>query len=296
VTVEFESFGDLFASLGRYILEVLVIVVVFVGLTRATNFFVIRSLRSRAALHRALRVEAPDDQRTETAIRVVTATVRAFFAVIATIAILSEIGIHTTALFASVSIVAIALGFGAQYLVKDYISGVLILLENQYRIGDHIDIVGVSGSVEDITLRATVLRDSSGTVHHVPNGEVRVASNHSRQFVKLILDLRVAYSEDAQHVMGVINRVGQSMADDPDWSADILVAPYAMRIQDFADSAMVIRVGGKTTPARRSAILGELRLRLKSAFDAEGIEIPYPQLVVHSSTYQRTDGVPLTLE
>jgi moderate conductance mechanosensitive channel len=122
----------------------------------------------------------------------------------------------------------------------------------------------------------------------------RVASNHSRQFVKLILDLRVAYSVDAQHVMDVINRVGQSMADDPEWSADILVTPYAMRIQDFADSAMVIRVGGQTTPARRGAILGELRLRLKSAFDEEGIQIPYPQLVIHSSTYQRTDAVPLT--
>lgn len=283
MTFEYDSVQDLLGSLGEHILYILFIIAIFAVLLRIVTFLIERIVRNRAVFRRRFGYDPPDDQqRTETAIHVLTTTARGVFAIVTTIAVLSAIGINTTALLAGVSIASIAVGFGAQYLVKDYISGLLILMENQYRVGDDVQIGGVSGTVEDMSLRSTVIRDTSGAVHYVPNGEVRIASNRSKDFARLNLAIGVAYSTDLTKAMKIIDRVGQELAMDELWKDDILDPPYAVRLNDFTDSAVVLKVGGKTRPMRQWAVQGELRLRLKQAFDAEGIEMPFPQLVVHS--------------
>jgi small conductance mechanosensitive channel len=202
------------------------------------------------------------------------------------------LGVNLGAVLASVSLVTIAVGFGAQYLVRDYLSGILILTEDQYRVGDSVEVNKISGTVEDMRLRLTVLRDGDGTVHHIPNGEIRVASNKSKVFSKVNELVTVGYGVDLRQVFQIIDRVGADLADDPEWKGSIRDPLYASRIQDLGDKGIIVKVNGETNPGRAGAVAGEFRLRLLDAFAHEGIEIPYPQIVVHreSARLQLSDG------
>lgn len=283
MTVEYDSFRSLLEALGGHIFIIVFFVVFFSILLRITTYLIRKIVWNRAVVTRSFGHETTGDrQRTETAIRVLSTAARGFFIILTILVILGELGVNTTALLAGVSIASIAVGFGAQYLVKDYISGILILLEDQYKVGDYIQISGVSGTVEDLSLRSTVLRDSSGTIHYVPNGEVRIASNLSKDYARVRLDIGVAYSADLTRAMEIIDRVGYELAMDEPWREAILEPPHAVRVDNFTDSAVILRVDGRTRPNSLRAVQGELRLRLKKAFDAEGIEMPFPQLVVHA--------------
>jgi len=178
-------------------------------------------------------------------------------------------------------VAGIAIGFGAQSLVKDIIAGVFVLLENQYRVGDVVRIAGVDGLVEAINLRRTVLRDMDGVVHVVPNGEVRVASNLTKEWSRVNLNISVGYGEDLDRVMAVIDRVGLELAQDPQWRDAILTPPRSLRVDKFGDSGIEIKVLGDTRPLKQWDVMGELRKRLKRAFDQEGIEIPWPHMKVY---------------
>jgi small conductance mechanosensitive channel len=184
-------------------------------------------------------------------------------------------------MIAGVGVVGIAIGFGAQSLVKDIIAGLFILLENQYRRGDVVKIADTSGLVEDINLRRTLLRDLDGIVHSVPNGEIRVASNLTKGYSRVNLNISVGYNEDLDRAIAVINRVGKELAEDPAWSAQILKPPQVLRVDNLGDSGIDIKVTGDTKPIQQWAIMGELRLRIKKAFDREGIEIPWPHTKVY---------------
>jgi len=207
--------------------------------------------------------------------------------VVALIMIISEFGINVGPLLAGVGIAGLALGFGAQHLVRDFLAGLFIILEDQYRVGDVICIDGTCGGVEGITLRKTVLRDLDGVQHHIPNGEIRKASNLSKGFSRVNLNIGVAYKEDLDKVIEVINRVGREMAEDPKWK-EVLVeepitksqAPQVLGVDDFADSAIIIKVVGSTKPLQQWNVARELRKRIKIAFDKEGIEIPFPQMSI----------------
>jgi small conductance mechanosensitive channel len=195
--------------------------------------------------------------------------------------ILSEIGINIAPVLAGFGIVGIAVGFGAQYLVRDLIAGIFVLIENQYRVGDVASIAGFTGTVEMVDLRKTVLRDLDGIVHHIPNGEIKVASNYTRHFSRIKLDMPVSYNTDLEHAMNVINRVGQELAQDNNWKDKILTPPKAIRINNFGNSGIEIRIVGDCKPMEQWTLTGELRLRLKKAFDNEGIEIPWPHTKVY---------------
>jgi len=184
---------------------------------------------------------------------------------------------------AGAGIVGLAFGFGGQYLIRDVIAGLFIILENQYRIGDVVELGAVSGMVEDISLRRTVLRDLDGTVHYVPHGEVKKASNLSQGFSRVNLDIGVAYGSDIGRVAAAVDRVGRELAADPRWREDIVQAPQFVRVQDLAGSAVIIKVLGETRPLRQWDVAGEMRRRLLDAFAREGIEIPFPQRTVHIS-------------
>ncbi len=176
-----------------------------------------------------------------------------------------------------------ALGFGGQYLIRDLISGMFIIMENQYRIGDVIKVGTTAGIVEDITLRMTTLRDLDGTVHHIPHGEVTQVSNLTKTFARVNLDIGISYNANIEHVIEVVNRVCQELAEDPDWKDKIIETPKFIRVSDFADSSVIIKILGDTKPLEQWDVAGELRKRLKIAFDNEGIEIPFPQRVIHQA-------------
>jgi len=198
--------------------------------------------------------------------------------VIVAFMILGELNINIAPILAGLGIVGIAVGFGAQYLIRDLIAGVFILLENQYRVGDVAKVVDIAGLVEEVHLRKTVLRDLDGIVHHVPNGEIRVASNYTRRFSRVNLDVSVAYSTDLDHAISVINRVGQELAEDEQWKERIIKPPQVLRVNKFGDSGIDIKILGDVQPIEQWAVMGELRLRLKKAFDEAEIEIPWPHV------------------
>ncbi len=220
-------------------------------------------------------------KRSETLSGVLVASLQAVVIAVVTFMMLSEIGLNIAPMIAGVGVVGIAIGFGAQSLVKDIIAGLFILLENQYRRGDVVKIADTSGLVEDINLRRTLLRDLDGIVHSVPNGEIRVASNLTKGYSRVNLNISVGYNEDLDRAIAVINRVGKELAEDPAWSAQILKPPQVLRVDNLGDSGIDIKVTGDTKPIQQWAIMGELRLRIKKAFDREGIEIPWPHTKVY---------------
>jgi small conductance mechanosensitive channel len=197
--------------------------------------------------------------------------------------ILSEAGVAIGPLLAAAGIAGIAFGFGGQYLIRDIISGLFITLENQYRIGDVVCFDGTCGLVEDITLRMTTLRNLDGTVHHIPHGEIKTVSNLTKHYARVNLNVGVSYGSNLEHVIEVVNRVGRELAEDPAWKEHVTKAPQFLRVDDFADSAVIIKILGETKPIKQWDVTGELRKRLKIAFDKEGIEIPFPQRVVHTA-------------
>jgi len=201
--------------------------------------------------------------------------------IVAIVTILPEFGVNITAALAGLGIAGLAIGLGAQSLIKDIIAGIFILLEDQYRVGDVVKIAGIGGLVEKIDLRRTVLRDLDGIVHTIPNGEIRVASDLTKGYSRVNLNVPVAYGEDLDHVIEVINRVCKEMAEDPKWSADFVSTPKVLRVDNLGNSGIDIKILGDTKPLRQWDVMGELRLRIKRTFDKEGIEIPWPHTKVY---------------
>jgi moderate conductance mechanosensitive channel len=206
--------------------------------------------------------------------------VQAFIFVIAGLMILREFSIDVGPAVAGLGIVGIAVGFGAQSLVRDYFNGVLILLENQFSIGDVVTIAGVTGSVEDLTLRRTTLRDLDGVVHTVPNGEIKVASNRTRTWARINQDVTVAYGTDIERATEVVDRVGRELAEDPAWKGRIIEPPHVERVEALGEYGITLKILGSMLAIDQWAAGGELRKRLLAAFTANGIEIPRPQRVV----------------
>lgn len=224
--------------------------------------------------------------REETLISISNAAIKVGVVIVGIMLILSELGVDIGPLLAGAGIAGVALGFGAQSMVKDYLSGMLIILENQYRVGDVIRINNedrISGVVERITVRQTVLRDLDGMVHHVPNGEIIIATNMTMEYSSVNLDVGVGYDTDFEKLEKIVNEVGTELMKDKNWREKITEAPKFERVDDFADSAIMIKILGKTQPMEQWAVTGELRKRLKKAFDKNGIEIPFPQRTIHQA-------------
>lgn len=225
--------------------------------------------------------DAEEKMRENTLIRVFNWIINIVVYLVAGLMILQEMGVPIGPLLTSAGIVGVAVGFGSQYLVKDIITGFFLIFENQYRIGDEVEFNGTRGIVEDITLRVTSLRDFNGTVHTVPHGDITRVSNYSKSFAKINFNIGVSYSADIDHVINVITRVCNGLAADPEWQDMIIKAPYFLRVNALGDSSVEFKIVGETKPQMQYAVTGELRKRLKKEFDKEGIEIPFPQVVVH---------------
>ncbi len=195
--------------------------------------------------------------------------------------VLSEIKVSIGPILAGFGIIGIAVGFGAQYLIRDLIAGIFILMENQYRVGDVARVADVSGLVEQINLRKTVLRDLDGIVHHIPNGEIKIASNFSRHFSRVNLNISVSYGTDLDSAIEVINRVCQEMYEEEEWQKKMISPPKVLRVDKLGDSGIDIKVLGDVKPLEQWGIMGQLRLRIKKEFDKLGIEIPWPHTKVY---------------
>jgi small conductance mechanosensitive channel len=219
--------------------------------------------------------------------------IRFFVVVIAGLMILEEaFRLDIGPAIAGLGIAGIAIGLGTQHLVRDYLNGALILIENQYARGDVVRIAGVSGKVEDFTLRRTTLRDQDGTVHTVPNGEITVASNLTRVFARVNQDVQVVYGTDIEKATDVVNGVGQGLADDPEWAPRILEAPGVERVSALGESGITLKILGTVRASEQWAVGGELRKRLLAAFQENGIEIPQPQRIVLTQLAARDASPP----
>ena len=261
-------------------LRILLIIVGAYLLQRVLNAFITKAVRLAVVRDATMSAES-EKKREDTLIYIFKTTLRVIVLVIAVLMILQELGVDIGPILAGAGIVGLAVGFGGQYLIRDIISGLFIILENQYRIGDVAKINDTAGLVEEITLRKTTLRDLDGIVHHIPHGEVTIVSNLSKEFSRVNLNIGVSYSSNLEHVIEVVNRVGNEMAAEPGWKESILKAPQFLRVDDFGDSSVVIKILGDTLPLKQWEVTGELRKRLFVAFNKEGIEIPFPQRVVH---------------
>lgn len=222
------------------------------------------------------------EKRQKTLIRIFSGALKVFVWVVAVMMVLSELGINIGPVLAGAGILGVAIGFGAQYMVRDFLAGLFIILENQYRIGDVVCLDGTCGAVEDIDLRKTVLRDLDGVVHHIPNGEIKKSSNLSKNFARVNLNVGIAYKENLDKVIKIVNKIGGDMAEEPEWKEFITKPPQFLRVDSFGDSAVIIKILGETKPLKQWEVTGELRKRIKIAFDREGVEIPFPQISVWS--------------
>ena len=237
-----------------------------------------RTVRARSKGRHAKEEQA---RRSQTLSGFITTAIGITIAAAAIFMVLSEVGIDITPLLAGAGVIGIAVGFGAQSLIKDFLSGLFIILEDQYSKGDVVRIAGIAGLVEDVNLRRTVLRDLDGIVHSIPNGQITTASNFTRNWSRVNLNIAVAYGEDLDKVMAVIDRVGQELAEDKYFGKLIRKAPQVLRVDNLGDSGIEIKILGETKPIKQWEVTGELRKRLKKAFDEEGIEIPWPHLKLY---------------
>jgi small conductance mechanosensitive channel len=210
---------------------------------------------------------------------------------IAVMMILRELGIDIGPILAGVGILGLAVGFGAQSLVKDFLAGMFVLVENQYNVGDVVRLAGVAGLVEKLTLRATTLRDLEGKVHIIPNGTIDVVTNMTREFSRFVLDVGIAYKENVDSVMALLKEIGDEMAADPEYSKLITGPLEVLGVEDFGDSAVVIRVRFTTEPIQQWTVGREFRRRVKNTFDAKGIEIPFPHRTIYLGEGAPMDGI-----
>jgi small-conductance mechanosensitive channel len=221
-------------------------------------------------------------QRSKTLGRVVTQALGLFLLTIAFFMILSELEVDITPLLAGAGVAGIAIGFAAQNSIRDFIGGFVIMLEDHYNVGDVVKVADITGEVEEIGLRRTVLRDLKGILHVIPNGEIRVSSNYTRSMSRAFFEVGVAYKEDLDRVMALVRKTWEEMAKDPDWKEQMLSeTPWMLRVEEFGDSGIIIRAVGDTRPMAQWSVLGELRRRIKRVFDEEGVEIPWPHIKLY---------------
>ena len=231
------------------------------------------------------------ENRSKTLSAIIASTLGIILVAVALFMILSELGIDIGPLLAGAGVIGIAVGFGAQSLIKDLLGGMFILIEDQYNKGDVVKIAGIAGLVEEVNLRRTVLRDLEGIVHSIPNGQITTVSNYTRDWARVKLDISVGYGEDMDHVFKVINRVGKELAEDKYFKDLIKTPPQVLRVQKFGDSGIDIRVLGDVKPMKQWEVTGELRKRLKKAFDDEGIEIPWPHVKLYFGESQQGNTI-----
>lgn len=237
--------------------------------------------------------QGESNKRAKTLSSVIRNALNIIVGVVALMMILDQVGVKIGPIMAAAGIVGVAVGFAGQSLVKDIINGFFILLEDQIRVGDYIKIAGLSGTVERINLKLTVLRDLEGCVHFIPNGEISTVTNKTRDFSRYMLDIGVAYREDVDEVIAVMRQVDEEIRGEDPFAQDILEPIEIMGLDRFEDSAVVIRARLMTKPGRQWAMGREFKRRLKRTFDEKDIEIPFPHTTLYLGQDKDKTAAPL---
>ena len=217
------------------------------------------------------------DRRVETIFTVVKRTLLTVIVVTAVLMVVNELGADITPLLASVGIVGLALGLGAQSLVKDVIGGLFILLEDQYRVGDVVELAGKVGVVELMTLRATRLRDFHGVLHIIPNGDVRIVSNRAHEWSRAVIDVGITYEDDVDLATRLLEEIGQRLLDHPDYGPLVLEPPTVLGIEALGDWQIQLRMIIKTLPNQQHGLQRYVRRQIRDQFAAQGVGLATPR-------------------
>ncbi|MEP6719983.1 MAG: mechanosensitive ion channel family protein [Variovorax sp.] len=256
---------------------VLIVVIAWIAITMLQR--AVRAVRLRVEG----RMDGTDSaRRAETLARVVRYLIALVVSAVAVMLVLAEVGVSLAPILGAAGVVGLAIGFGAQSLVKDYFTGFFILFEDQIRTGDVVKIADIGGSVEDITLRHVRLRDYDGNVHFVPNGLITTVTNMSRSFAQAVMDVGVSYRENLDDVMALMGQVGAQLRADPDHAVRILGDLEMAGVERLDDSAVVLRCRFKVAPLQQWTVRREYLRRLKAAFDDKNIEIPFPHVTLYA--------------
>jgi small conductance mechanosensitive channel len=264
--------GEWFVAVG---IGVIIVALVTFILVKLINTIVPRLLRPALERQMVGRPEAQVTRRSDTLANVIVRTLQGILIAIAVITILPAFGIDVSALLASVGIASIAIGLGAQTLVRDWLNGMFILSEDHYSQGDVVTIAGVTGTVEYMSIRRTVLRDVNGVVHSVPHGSVTVTSNETRDYSRVRLNLPVHVTSDLEKVREVVDRVGRELASDPEFAPKVVTPPAFLRIDGIDANGIAVHISGTVRPGTQLEIAGVLRTRLLETMQREGLKTPW---------------------
>jgi moderate conductance mechanosensitive channel len=278
----------LLATIPRVLLLAAVIVVVLKA---------IKILTSRVSKLLIINKKDPEsEKRAITLGAVLHNFLRVVVMVMAAMTLLAQLGVQIGPLLATAGIAALAVGFAGQSLVKDLINGFFILMQDQIRVGDVIQVAGKGGLVENVTLKMTTLRDLHGNVHYIPNGQIDVVTNMTKEFSRYVMDIGVSYREDVDEVIAVIREVDEDMRSDPEYKEDILQPVEILGLDRFDDSAVIVRARTTTKPIRQWTVGREFNRRLKKVFDARGIEIPFPHVTLYMGVDKAGQAPPLRVD
>ncbi|MCF8301891.1 MAG: mechanosensitive ion channel family protein [Bacteroidales bacterium] len=298
LNIDNELISNILAQFNKWVAEslpaILVAIIVFIIALKSINLLE-KKIRKTVEKRKLEKEETEDtgeyDKRINTLIGIFKGAAKITLWIILIMILLKHFGINIGPLLAGAGIVGLAIGFGAQELVRDIISGFFLLLENQVRTGDVAIINGTGGLVEKIELRTVTLRDFSGVVHIIQNGKINTMSNMTKEWSAMVFDVGVAYKEDTEQVMKIMKEVGDELKKDPEFGNHIIEPIEVFGLDKFGDSAIIIKARLKTKPIQQWTIGREYRKRLKKAFDEQNIEIPFP----HTTVYWGEEINPLQL-
>jgi small conductance mechanosensitive channel len=267
---------------GRQLLTRLLIIALAVGVTGLALGIsrTIADVLLQTKIDAQGTVHEPSPKR-KTLVPLAHAVVKVGLVFLAILILLEQLGVNTGPILAGVGILGLAVGFGAQSLVKDVINGLFILFEDSISVGDVANLRGTGGLVEKVTLRAVTLRDLAGNVHVIPNSSIDMVTNMTKEYSRYVLDVGVAYREDVDEVIGILQEVDEAMRADPEYGQDMLEPIEILGLDRFADSAIVVRARLKTKPIKQWRIGREFNRRMKKLFDERGIEIPFPHRTLY---------------
>lgn len=277
-----------FLSTGLKIVFIILITLIVMKVAR-----IVSSRTSNLFLQKAQDEE--DKKRAETLTAVIRNVLNSVILVIALMTVLGQLGVEIGPLLAAAGIVGLAIGFAGQSLVKDIINGFFILIWDQIRVGDVIQIAGKGGLVEKINLKMTVLRDLAGNVHYIPNGTIDVVTNMTKEYSRYVFDIGVAYREDVDEVIELVKEVDKELRNDPAFKEDILEPIEILGLDQFADSAVIIKARTTTKPIKQWHIGREFNRRLKKRFDEKDIEIPFPHVTLYMGKEKHGETAPLNI-
>jgi small-conductance mechanosensitive channel len=286
LTVVLKAIGNWFVSTGLRIFLIAIITLVVVKAARVLT-------NRLATAFRKHQVDEESKKRASTLSSVIRHILTVVILIVAAMTILGELGVEIGPVLAAAGIAGLAVGFGAQSLVKDVINGFFILLEDQIRVGDVVKVAGQGGVVEKVNLKMTILRDFSGNVHYVPNGSIDLVTNMTKEYSRYVFDIGVAYREDVDEVCEVIREVDQDLRNDPHFGEDILEPIEVFGLDQFGDSALIIKARTKTKPIKQWRVAREFNRRLKKKFDQKNIEIPFPHVTLYMGQDKQGEAAPM---